>query len=134
MIRSLPALLLVHCGIVLAFDQGLDEEREPVCTRTPRSVQSDGRASVAATPLPFVRLAQARLRERIDGWLNEHSKKLTQRPPAMHSDSEEDEEGDGASYCGRAGCRDYPHEHVAWKEKKPAEKRIVPRELRQKES
>lgn len=105
MIRSLPALLLLHCGIVLAFDQGLDEEREP-----------------------------ARLRERIDGWLNEHSKKLTQRPPAMHSDSEEDEEGDGASYCGRAGCRDYPHEHVAWKEKKPAEKRIVPRELRQKES
>merc|ERR1712194_200030 len=49
----------------------------------------------------------------------------------MNSDSEEDEEGDGTSYCGRAGCRDYPHEHVAWKEKKPAEKRIVPRELRQ---
>jgi hypothetical protein len=38
-IRSLPALLLLHCGIVLAYDQGLDEEREPVCTRTPRSVQ-----------------------------------------------------------------------------------------------
>jgi len=39
MIRSLPALLLLHCGIVLAFDQGLDEEREPVRIRTPRSVQ-----------------------------------------------------------------------------------------------
>ena len=38
-IRRMPALLLLHCGIVLAYDQGLDEEREPVCTRSPRSVQ-----------------------------------------------------------------------------------------------
>jgi len=102
MIRSLPVLLLLQRGIVLAFDQGLDDEREP-----------------------------NRLRERIDRWLHEHSAKLAQPLPAMNSDSEEDEEGDGTSYCGRAGCRDYPHEHVAWKEKKPAEKRIVPRELRQ---
>ena len=36
----MPALLLLHCGIVLAYDQGLDEEREPVCTRSPRSVCS----------------------------------------------------------------------------------------------
>ena len=96
--------------------------------------------AVAATPPPFPvlpqaaalpRAAQEALRERIDGWLKEHGAKLAHQPPATHSDSEEDEEGDHPSYCGRAGCRDYPHEHVAWKEKKPAEKRVVPRELRQ---
>lgn len=81
--------------------------------------------------MPPSRAAQEALRERIDGWLREHGAKLAHQPPATHSDSEEDEEGDGTSYCGRAGCRDYPHEHVAWKEKKPAEKRVVPRELRQ---
>ena len=73
--------------------------------------------------------AQKFLRARIDRWLQEHSAKLAPPPPGVNSDSEE-EEGDGASYCGRAGCRDYPHEHVAF-EKKPTAKRIVPRELRQ---
>lgn len=127
----MPALLLLHCGIVLAYDQGLDEEREPVCTRSPRSVQWDGRPRRRRHAAALPRAAQEALRERIDGWLKEHGAKLAHQPPATHSDSEEDEEGDHPSYCGRAGCRDYPHEHVAWKEKKPAEKRVVPRELRQ---
>ena len=43
-------LILLQRGVVLAFDQGLDEEREPVCNRIPRSVQC-GRASVCATQL-----------------------------------------------------------------------------------
>eukprot|EP00320_Phaeocystis_rex_P009696 CAMPEP_0119090540 /NCGR_PEP_ID=MMETSP1178-20130426/153058_1 /TAXON_ID=33656 /ORGANISM="unid sp, Strain CCMP2000" /LENGTH=213 /DNA_ID=CAMNT_0007073979 /DNA_START=18 /DNA_END=659 /DNA_ORIENTATION=- len=106
-VQSLPVLLLIHRGIVLAFDQGLGEEREP-----------------------------DQLHGRIDRWLHEHSAKLVQPSPSMNSDSEE-EEGDGASYCGRAGCRNYPHEHVAWGQKrdvtwgaKKAEKRVVPRELK----
>lgn len=133
MIRSLPVLLLLQRGIVLAFDQGLDDEREPVCIRIPRThpKQRAVRSLLCRCHAVAVLHAQNRLRERIDRWLHEHSAKLAQPLPAMNSDSEEDEEGDGTSYCGRAGCRDYPHEHVAWKEKKPAEKRIVPRELRQ---
>ena len=101
---------------------------------TQRAVRWSPRRRRHAATLPRAALPRAEqetLRERIDGWLREHGAKLAHQPPATHSDSEEDEEGDGASYCGRAGCRDYPHEHVAWKEKKPAEKRVVPRELRQ---
>ena len=36
------------------------------------------------------------------------------RGPAAGSDDDDDEEGGHKSYCGRPGCRDYPHEHVAW--------------------
>ena len=86
-------------------------------------VQCAGRPRLRRHAAALPCAAQEALRARIDGWLKEHGAKLAHQPPATHSDSEEDEEGDHPSYCGRAGCRDYPHEHVAWKEKKPAEKR-----------
>ena len=85
-VRSLPTLLLFHGGIVAAVDQALGDEREPEL-----------------------------LRARIDRWLATHKQTLAQRPPQKKagddSDDDDDEEG---SYCGRPGCRAYPHEHVQW--------------------
>ena len=88
----------------------------------------DVRAHLYGRHAPAVLSVQDHLRARIDHWLHEHSAKLVQPAPNINSDSE-DEEGDGSSYCGRAGCRDYPHEHVSWAKKQP-EKRVVPRELK----
>ena len=36
---------------------------------------------------------------------------------AAAADSEEEGEECAEAFCGRPGCRTYPHEHVAWGQK-----------------
>eukprot|EP00908_Phaeocystis_cordata_P001687 Transcript_11824.p1 GENE.Transcript_11824~~Transcript_11824.p1 ORF type:complete len:291 (-),score=106.58 Transcript_11824:121-993(-) len=88
-VRSVPALLLFERGVVIACEQGLGEEREP-----------------------------DRLQARIDRWLQAHASKLVAPKQSNQHSDDSDDEGEGeASYCGRAGCRAYPHEHVLWKDR-----------------
>tara|TARA_B110001452_G_C15229068_1_gene425844 strand:+ start:906 stop:1826 length:921 start_codon:yes stop_codon:yes gene_type:complete len=85
-VRSLPTLLLFHGGLVAAVEQGLGDEREPEL-----------------------------LRARIDRWLTTHKQTLAQRPTQKKAaDDSDDDDDDDVSYCGRPGCRAYPHEHVQW--------------------
>ena len=85
-VRSLPALLLFHGGIVAAVEQGLGDEHEPVL-----------------------------MCARVDRWLTTHKETLAQRPQKKKAgDDSDDDDDDEASYCGRPGCRKYAHEHVQW--------------------
>ena len=86
-------LLLIQRGVVLTYEQGLCDEREP-----------------------------GRLRDRIDRWLDTHSANLAGPPSTSSKENDSDgEEEEVASYCGRAGCRAYPHEHVLWGQAKAAQ-------------
>ena len=79
-VRELPALLLVHNGVIESTAEQVATLREP-----------------------------ARLRAHAEGWLEGQLRVL-----ALIGDDSDDDDGEEASYCGRKGCRNYPHEHVAW--------------------
>jgi hypothetical protein len=52
------------------------------------------------------------LAARVAAWMSEQLDMLKAARPVDDSQSEGEEEA--AGYCGRKGCRAYPHEHVAW--------------------
>ena len=79
-VRELPALLLVHNGVIESTAEQVATLREP-----------------------------ARLRAHAEGWLEGQLRVL-----ALIGDDSDDDDGEEASYCGRKGCRNYPHEHVTW--------------------
>ena len=78
-VRELPALLLVHNGVIESTAEQVATLRGP-----------------------------ARLRAHAEGWLEGQLRVL-----ALIGD-DSDDDGEEASYCGRKGCRNYPHGHVAW--------------------
>ena len=61
-------------------------------------------------PLLARRREPVQVRQYTSGWLEEQQLRLREA-----SDDEDEEDGAGGlGYCGKQGCRKYPHEHVAW--------------------
>ena len=59
-----------------------------------------------------------RVQECVRRWLQAQKLRLAEsdrRRTGTDDDSDDDGEGDGMSFCGRPGCRKYPHEHVGSK-------------------
>jgi hypothetical protein len=84
-VPALPALLTLESGAVSAvLAERLDEQREPL------------------------------VRTRVATWLEAERVRLESgaraRAAALRDEDDDDEQQD--SYCGRPGCRAYPHEHV----------------------
>ena len=53
---------------------------------------------------------QARVSLVLDSWLSGENERIRRERVLDQGSGDEEEE----SYCGRAGCRSYPHEHVSW--------------------
>lgn len=73
-----------------------------------------GLVSADATALLRASREPERVAAALDGWVAREASRVASERHAGgggdSSDADEAEEG----YCGRAGCRSYPHEHVAW--------------------
>ena len=83
-VRELPALLLLRGGMVLASSSQIAEIRE-----------------------------REHFDEFHETWILEQLKLLASKGEGTGESDSEDESGT-SSFCGRKGCRAYPHEHVAW--------------------
>ena len=82
----------------------------PFVRSLPALLLVEGGVVVDCTERPAELREPRELAAYVDGWLDEQ---LLQRRKRANSDDEDSDEED-ASYCGRPGCRRYPHEHVAW--------------------
>ena len=77
-------------------------------------VVQDGAVTASADGLADVREPRA-LEDAAESWVRDQLARLAVEAAA--ADSEEEGEECAEAFCGRPGCRTYPHEHVAWGQK-----------------
>ena len=86
--RHLPAVLVIDRGVVAASCDDIHGLREP-----------------------------AAIREAVDGWVSAQLDFVMRERKREMASGSDDEDDECLGYCGRRGCRSYPHEHVAWGER-----------------
>ena len=87
-LRALPALIVVERGVISAVCEELGAAREPEAVRA-----------------------------LVSRWLNAERLRLVAAMASVDDDDDDDDDDEApSSYCGRAGCRAYPHQHVGSKE------------------